>query len=101
MLRVTDDILELRTWAEERRGRPCRLPDGRLTLCFDAGEGPALPVGWGEFEVIFVGGHLAFVYDDAPGCNHCLVGSAEEARAYVRRADPRLTGAAPMRPGKG
>jgi hypothetical protein len=98
MLRVTDDILELRTWAVERGGRPGRLPDGRLTLGFGAAEGGALPIDWGEFEVAFVGSRRVFVYDDAPDFTRCFVGTADEAREYVRQSDPRLTGEAPMHP---
>ena len=95
MLRVTDDILELRHWVEERGGSPCRSADGRLGLCFGADPSPALPVGWDEFEPTFVLGRSVLVYDDAPGCNHCFVGTMEEARAYVAAADPRITGNAP------
>jgi len=102
MLRVTDDILELRTWAEERGGRPGRLPDGRLVLGFAAGPDPdaraAVPVDWGEFEATFVGSRRVVVYDDGPDLTRCFVGTAEEVRAYVRRADPRLTGEGPMHP---
>jgi len=94
MLRVTEDVLEVRHWAEERGGSPCRRPDGHLTLCFGADPSPAIPVGWEEFEPNFMLGRCVLVYDDSPGCNHCLVGTMEEARAYVAAADPRLTGAA-------
>ena len=93
MLRVTDDILELRQWAEERGGQPCRRPDGRVALCF--GDRPDLtPVGWDEFEPTFCAGRCAFVYDDAPDCRHHFIGSDDEARAYVASVNPRLSGAA-------
>lgn len=94
MLRVTEDILELRHWAEERQGSPCRFPDGRISLCFGRKLGPALPVGWDEFEANFCVGRCVFVYDDSPGCNHVFIGTADEARAYVSSADPRVSGAA-------
>jgi hypothetical protein len=93
MLRVTDDVLELRHWAEERGGRPCRDPGGRIGLCFGGDPAPALTVGWDEFETNFVLARSVLVYDDAPGCNHCFIGAATEARAYVAAADPRASGA--------
>jgi hypothetical protein len=97
VLRVTDDVLELRSWAEERGGQPCRQPDGRLTLCF--GSDPAARrVGWDEFEVAFLHEHRVFVHDDAPGCTHCFVGTADEARAFVERYAPPLNGPAPTHP---
>ena len=98
MLRVTDDLLELRRWAEERGGIPCRRLDGRLALCFGDGERPGLIVGWDEFESNFVLSRGALVYDDAPGCTHCFVGTALEARAWVAAADPSTSGSAGRTP---
>jgi hypothetical protein len=98
VLRVTDDVLELRSWAEERGGQPCRQLDGRLTLCFGPDSGSALRVGWDEFEVAFMHGRDAFAYDDAPGCSHCFVGTTDEVHAWVREYHPRHTGAAPTHP---
>jgi hypothetical protein len=92
LLRVTDDVLELRQWAEERRGRPCRRPDGRIGLCFGHGLDVVL-IGWEEFEPNFCVGRCVFVYDDAPKCTRWFIGTPEEARAYVSAADPWLTGA--------
>jgi hypothetical protein len=92
MLRVTDDILELRHWTEERGGAPCRQADGRLALCFGDRIGSRL-VGWDEFEPTFCGGRSVFVYDDAPDCTHHFIGSEAEARAYVAAVNPRLSGA--------
>jgi hypothetical protein len=94
MLRVTEDLLELRHWAEERNGRPCRHPDGRIGLCFGGDPRPALAVGWDEFEANFCLGRYVVVYDDSPGCSHVFLGSVEEARAYVASADPHVSGAA-------
>jgi len=93
MLRVTDDILELRHWAEERNGVPCRQADGRLALCFGHRLGET-PIGWDEFEPAFVGGRRVFVYDDAPDCTNHFVGNEDEARAFVHGSNPRQTGAA-------
>ena len=93
MLRVTDDILEVRHWAEERGACPCRDAQGRIGLCFGDRVDVAL-VGWDEFEPSFVLGRRVLVYDDAPDCRHHFIGTQEEARAYVAAADPRLTGAA-------
>ncbi len=98
MLRVTDDILEVRRWAEERGGRPCRDAGGRVGLCFGADPSPAACVGWDEFETNFEVSHDVLVYDDAPGCSHCFIGTAAEARAYVERSDPRSRGAAKPTP---
>jgi len=94
MLRVTVDLLELRHWAEERNGSPCRYTDGRISLCFEADPRPALPVDWDEFEATFCIWRCVFVYDDAPGCNHVFIGTTEEARAYVASADPHVSGTA-------
>ncbi|HET9599514.1 MAG TPA: hypothetical protein VFP65_28320 [Anaeromyxobacteraceae bacterium] len=101
MLRVTDDVLELRSWAEERGGQPCRQPDGRLAFRFGPDLGDALHVGWDEFEAAFVHARRAFVYDDSPGCTQCFVGTSEEARAFVVRYAPHLTGPAPTHPPHG
>jgi hypothetical protein len=49
-------------------------------------------VGWDEFQSILVLQHLAVVYDDAPGCNQTFIGSPDEARDDVARADPRTSG---------
>jgi hypothetical protein len=93
MLRVTDEILEVRHWAEERGGRPCRQADGRLGLCFGDRIDVVL-VGWDEFEPTFRLGHCVLAYDDAPDCRNHFIGSQDEARAFVASTDPRLTGAA-------
>jgi hypothetical protein len=93
MLRVTDDILEVRTWVEERGGRPCRSQDGRLGLCFGT-RVDATPVGWDEFEPTFVRCRNVLVYDDAPDCTHHFIGNEDEARSYVASQNPRLSGAA-------
>lgn len=92
MLRVTEDLLELRHWAEGRGGSPCRHPDGRIGLCFGGDPGPALPVGWDEFEATFCLGRCVFVYDDSPGKDRAFIGGVEEARAYVASADPHVSG---------
>jgi hypothetical protein len=85
MLRATDDVLELRHWAEERGGFPCRRPDGGPALCFDAAETPGLAVDWGEFEASFVLGRYVCVYDDGPGARRSFIGSRDEARAFIGR----------------
>ncbi len=86
MFRTTQDILELRRWAEARGARPCREEEsGRLTLVVPgAGGAEVCEVGWEEFEPAFVTRRDVFVYDDAPGCSRCFVGSLVEAHAYVR-----------------
>jgi hypothetical protein len=83
MLRVTDDVVELRRWAEARGGCPCRdAASGRLRIAFE--DDPcAVDVGWGEFEPAFCAGRCLFVYDDAPGARRHLVGGADEARAFL------------------
>lgn len=84
MLRTTEDLLELRRWAEARGGAPCRSPDGRVGLCFGGDPAPALLVGWDEFGANFKVGRGVAVY--APGSAGCFVGTAAEAHAYVARA---------------
>ncbi len=86
MLRVTDDVLELRRWAETLGGRPCRdAATGRLRVAFPPGDRCAVDVGWDEFEPAFCAGRCVFVYDDAPGARRCFVGALEEAHAFVAR----------------
>lgn len=100
MLRTTQDILELRRWAESRGARPCREEEsGRLTLVVP-GEGAVqvCDVGWEEFEPAFLTRRDVFVYDDAPGCSRCFVGSLVEAHAYVRAGCAAAEDAAPSLP---
>ncbi len=86
MLRVTDDVVELRRWAEARGGRPCRdEASGRLRIAF-GGDRCAVDVGWDEFEPAFCAGRSVFVYDDAPSSPRFFVGGAEEARRFVSGA---------------
>ncbi len=86
MLRTTQDIVELRHWAEARGARPCRDPaDGRLGLAVPGMPCTAQEVGWDEFEPTFAVTHAVFVYDDAPGARRCFVGSMDDAHAFVTR----------------
>ena len=94
MVRVTEDLIEVRRWAEHRGGQPCRRPDGSLAFAFRDAISPGLPVGWDEFETNFVLARCVLVYDESPGSPRCFVGPAESARAWIRSLDPRLSGAA-------
>jgi hypothetical protein len=84
MLHVTDDVMELRAWAESRGGWPCRDEvTGRLAVAFPGGGDHGVEIGWDEFEPTFCQGRCVFVYDDAMGSRRCFVGSEAEARAFV------------------
>ncbi len=84
MLHVTDDVVEIRRWAESRDGWPCRDPaTGRLSIVFPGAGGSGVEIGWDEFEPSFCRGCCVFVYDDAMGSRRCFVGSEAEARAFV------------------
>jgi hypothetical protein len=84
MLRTTQDIVELRHWAEARGAQPCRdEASGRLGLALPGQPCSAREVGWDEFEPTFMLSRCVFVYDDAPGARRFFVGGAEEAHAYV------------------
>ena len=84
MLRGTEDVVEIRRWAEGRGARPCRdLQTGRLGLAFPGDPGAAAEVGWDEFEVTFLVMHCVFVYDDAPGARRMFVGDVDEAYRFV------------------
>jgi hypothetical protein len=83
MLRVTQDVVELRRWAESRDAKPCRDgATGRIAFSF-AGEVCPFPVGWDEFEPTFCAGRSVFVYDDAPGSRRHFLGGVDEAHAFV------------------
>jgi hypothetical protein len=84
MLRVTDDVLELRRWAEALGGRPCRdAATGRLRVAFPPDRACTVDVGWAEFEPAFCAGRCVFVYDDAPGARRHFVGTMDEAQAFM------------------
>jgi hypothetical protein len=86
MLRVTQDVVELRRWAESRGARPCRDPaSGRIALSFPDGS-CTFPVGWDEFEPAFMFSRSVFVYDEAPGSRRHFLGSEPEAHAFVTEA---------------
>lgn len=85
MFRTTQDVVELRRWAEMRGARPCRDDrTGRLALVMpNRPGGCALEVGWDEFEPTFLASGEVFVYDDAPGHARCFIGPAAEAHAFI------------------
>ena len=84
MFRITQDVVELRRWAERRRARPCRAArSGQLVLAFPGIPCDGVEIGWDEFEPAFVFAHEVFVYEDAPGARRCFIGSAAEAQAFV------------------
>lgn len=84
MLRATEDVVEIRHWAEGRDARPCRdRKTGRLGLAFPGEPCIAAEVGWAEFEATFVNQRCVFVYDDAPGACRVFVGDVDEAYRFV------------------
>jgi len=85
MLRVTQDVVQVRSWVEARDGWPCRRLDGRVALNFPGEICRGLEVGWGEFEPNFCAGRLVFVHDDVAGSRAWFIGSPGEAREFVSR----------------
>jgi hypothetical protein len=83
MLRVTQDVVEIRGWVQSRGGWPVRRLDGRIAIGFRGEVRRGVDIEWGEFEPNFCVGRWVFVYDDAPGSARWFLGSAEEARRYV------------------
>jgi hypothetical protein len=84
MFRATQDVVELRRWAELRGARPCRdAESGQLQLAFPDGACQSVEVGWDEFEPAFVYAREVFVYDDAPGGRRCFIGPLADAQAFV------------------
>ncbi len=84
MLRATQNVLEVRRWAQARGARPCREEaSGRISLVCPGDPCPHREVGWDEFEHIFVLGREVFVYDDAPGGRRFFVGTEAAAREYL------------------
>ncbi len=93
MYRTTQDVVEIRRWAEQHGAHPCRDGEtGRLILVLPGQEG-ACDVGWDEFEATFLTSHDVFVYDDAPGRPRCFIGSAAEAHAFLCGGDAARPGA--------
>jgi hypothetical protein len=87
MLRTTDDILELRHWAEDRGARPCRVSGtGQLLLAFDGDACAGEEVGWDEFESTFCHSHRVFVYDDAPDSRTHFIGDELAAHGFFVRS---------------
>jgi len=83
VFRTTQDVVELRRWAEAHGVRPGRdLATGRLVLS-RPGLGGAWEVGWDEFEPTFLASGDVFVYDEGPGRARWFLGPPAEARAYV------------------
>jgi hypothetical protein len=86
MLRVTEDVLEVRRWAERHGARPCRDQEtGHLKLAMP-GERCTVDVGWAEWEPAFVWGRNVLVYDDAPGVGPHFVGDEAQARRWLAAA---------------
>lgn len=84
MLRVTQDVLEIRRWAETHGARPCREEaSGRLLLVLGGEPCAVLGVGWDEFEPAFLASQSVCVYDDSPGVRRVFVGPPDEARRFV------------------
>jgi hypothetical protein len=96
MLRTTQNVVELRHWAESRGALPCREEGtGRLGLAFPGVPCAAREVGWDEFEPTFVTTRCVFVYDDAPGACRCFIGASEDAHAFVAQGCAGGAGASP------
>jgi hypothetical protein len=87
MFRTTQDVVELRHWAESRGARPCRdEATGRLGLVIPGHACPATQeVGWDELESTFMVSRSVFVYEDAPGGHRWFIGSSDEAHAFLGR----------------
>jgi hypothetical protein len=84
MLRATEDVVEIRRWAEGRGARPSRDGGSGLPgLAFPGEPSAAAEVGWDEFEVTFLLMRCVCVYDDAPGGHRAFVGGVEEAYRFV------------------
>ncbi len=84
MLRSSEDVVEIRRWAECRGARPGRdAASGRLRLAFPGEPCDACEIGWDEFEVTLLVSRAVFVYDDAPGATRVFVGSRDEAHRFI------------------
>ena len=88
MLRITDDVVEVRRWAESRGAHPCRDADDGTIRLRVADDPCAIPVGWDEFESAFCLARSVLVYDAAPGSRSFFLGGAEEARRFVEEERP-------------
>ncbi len=69
--RTTTDHGEIRSWAEERGGRPSRVrgagEGGILRIDFGEAEEVLEEIDWDEFFRIFDENRLAFLYQDELG----------------------------------
>lgn len=84
MLRVTQEVVRVRRWAEERGGTPCRRLDGRIALNLPGDICRGVGIGWDEFEPVFCAGRLAFAHGEA-GSRTWFIGTPLEAREFVTR----------------
>lgn len=68
MARQTTDHDEIRSWIEQRQGRPARvrggLGDGILRVDFGRPEEKLQEIDWNEFFRLFDCERLAFLYQD-------------------------------------
>jgi hypothetical protein len=84
MLRSTQDVVEIRRWAEQRDARPCRdEATGRLGVAFPGSRCGEYLIGWDEFESTLVVCGFVFVYDDSPSARRVFVGTPDEAHRFI------------------
>jgi len=83
MIRIVRGVVEVRSWVQQRDGRPCRRPDGALDLNLPGEPCRGIDVTWGEFEPNFCVARLALAYDDAPGSPRWLLGGSGEVERFL------------------
>lgn len=68
---ITRDHDAIRTWAEERGGRPAKVDTGGdggiLRIDFGPEEDQLIQIGWDEFFEIFDEAELDFLYEETDG----------------------------------
>lgn len=89
MRMLTHDPRIVRLWATVRQAKPAMDDEGALLLALPDHEYTAeVPIGWPEFDRLFTGRGLAFVYEDRARSNFWLIAPDEEAWPFVEEAIP-------------
>jgi hypothetical protein len=83
MVRITQNVVEVRSWVQARSGWPCRRLDGGIAVSFPGDRCRGIEIGWDEFEPNFCARRYVLALDDAHGSTRHFLGSVADARTYL------------------